>query len=113
MVAFNFKECFADEVECGIKRGSIRSNKKCNVGDAIQLYTGQRTKACRKLGEAICIGVVPIRITDDCPWSMDMDNKEGEILYDCENQPIETHLSACEDLPVNESETWKPYGQLF
>ena len=82
MVAFNFMECFADDVERGIKRGSIRAKKKCNVGDKIQLYTGQRTKQCRKLGDAVCTGIIPIRVTDDCPWSMDMDNKEGEIIFD-------------------------------
>lgn len=77
MVAFNFKQDFADDVEQFIKIRSIRAKKKCNVGDKIQLYTGQRTKSCRKLGDAICVGVARIRITDDCPWSIF--NVEGDL----------------------------------
>lgn len=77
MVAFNFKECFADDVATGRKPGTIRQSKRCNIGDKIQLYKGQRTKNCRKLGDAICTGVCKIRVTDDCPWSIS--EIEGEI----------------------------------
>jgi len=77
MVAFNFKSYFADDVESGRKPGSIRQKKKCEVGDKIQLYTGQRTKKCRKLGEAICTGVCRIRVTEESPWTMF--ETEGEI----------------------------------
>lgn len=70
MVAFNFKEAFAPDVEAFIKTQTVRSSKRCEVGDKIQLYTGQRTKACRKLGDAICTGIAKIRVTEDCPWSL-------------------------------------------
>lgn len=62
MVAFNFKKQFANKVENGGKRQSIRRNPKCRPLDKLQLYTGQRTKACRKLGEAICKTVTFVRI---------------------------------------------------
>ena len=62
MVALNFQPEFADDVEHGRKRQTIRRNARCTPGDRIQLYTGQRTKKCRKLGEAICLSVDYIAI---------------------------------------------------
>ena len=53
MVALNFS-VFVDKVERGEKLQTIRRDFRGKVGDKIQLYTGQRTKKCRKLGEAIC-----------------------------------------------------------
>lgn len=64
MVAFNFMEQFADDVEAGRKLQSARLTQRCNVGDKIQLYTGQRTKKCRKLGDGVCTAVKPINIQD-------------------------------------------------
>ena len=63
MVAINFSPQFADRVERREKRQTIRRTPKCKPGDKIQLYTGQRTKACRKLGDAICKDVRPVTIT--------------------------------------------------
>lgn len=65
MVAFNFKSQFADDVESGRKRQTIRQKSRCRPGDALQLYTGMRTKNCRKLREAMCTEVVPIIIDRD------------------------------------------------
>ncbi len=63
MVAYNFKKQFADDVETGRKRQTIRAGEpRCKVGDHLQLYTGQRTKACRKLLDAVCTEVRPIAI---------------------------------------------------
>lgn len=49
---------FADLVASGAKRQTIRGYRKDGrdpkVGDRLYLYTGMRTKACRKLGEAVC-----------------------------------------------------------
>jgi hypothetical protein len=68
MVALNFKTEFADDVEDGRKRRSIRAARKDGrnpkPGDTLQLYTGMRQKGCRKLGEAKCIRVRPVKI--DC-----------------------------------------------
>ena len=49
MVAFNFSPEHVPKVESGEKLQTIRRTKRGNVGDLAQLYTGMRTKACRKL----------------------------------------------------------------
>jgi hypothetical protein len=57
MVAYNFQAQFAKAVESGEKRQTIRLQGKrrhARNGDLLQLYTGMRTKSCRKLGEAVC-----------------------------------------------------------
>ena len=67
MPVLNFKKQFADSVENGIKRQSIRPVRKnaINVGDNIYLYTGQRTKACRFLGTAKCTETFSIAIKQE------------------------------------------------
>lgn len=66
MVALNFKAQFADDVEDGRKRRSIRAPRKDGrdpkAGDKLQLYTGMRQKGCRKLGEAKVVRVRPVEI---------------------------------------------------
>ena len=64
MVAYNFQPEFASDVEYGIKTQTIRQKARCKAGDHLQLYTGQRTKDCRKLADAICTRVLPIKICD-------------------------------------------------
>ena len=63
MVAINFSAQFAGPVERGEKLQTIRQKARCKPGDALQLYTGMRTKACRKLREAVCSAVMPVSIT--------------------------------------------------
>lgn len=62
MVAINFKAQFADDVEDGTKRQTIRQKARCKPGDTLQLYTGMRQKGCRLLGTAVCLSVTPIKI---------------------------------------------------
>jgi hypothetical protein len=63
MPAYNFKKEFADAVESGKKCSTIRRDVRgAKVGGTAYLYTGQRTKACRKLGEGVLIGVRQIEI---------------------------------------------------
>jgi len=64
MPAYNFKERFAADIETGSKRQTIRRKRKrpTVVGDILYLYTGMRTKKCRKLREATCESVVPVLI---------------------------------------------------
>lgn len=66
MVAFNFTQ-FVDKVENRTKCRTIRKTKRGDVGQSVQLYTGMRTKACRKLVEedAQLIIVEPITIFVD------------------------------------------------
>ena len=65
MVAFNFSPEFADAVASGTKQQTIRKTKRAVRGDRVQLYTGQRTKACRKLGDGICESVDYVGIRPD------------------------------------------------
>jgi len=64
MPALNFKAQWADKVESGEKPHTIRAWRKrpIKVGDRLYLYTGMRTKACRKLGESVCISALPVRL---------------------------------------------------
>jgi hypothetical protein len=66
MPAYNFKKQFASRVEEGSKRQTIRAHRKNGLdakpGDKLYLYTGMRTKACRKLIEATCASVEAIEI---------------------------------------------------
>jgi hypothetical protein len=68
MPQFNFKKQFAADVESGKKRQTIRAKRRDGrnprVGDKLYLFTGQRTKSCRKLGEAICKSVEQITIDE-------------------------------------------------
>jgi len=64
MPAFNFSARFADLVESGKKRQTIRAERKrpFKVGDRAYLYTGMRTKKCRKLGEGRVVQVLEVVI---------------------------------------------------
>lgn len=68
MPALNFQARFADLVESGEKRQTIRALRKDGrdpkPGDTLYLYTGMRTKACRKLLEAECRSARPVTILD-------------------------------------------------
>lgn len=62
MVAINFKAQFVPLIVTGEKLQTIRLRARCKPGDALQLYTAQRTKQCRKIGDAFCKDVMPIHI---------------------------------------------------
>ena len=51
MVAYSFQRMFVPAIETGLKRQTIRAARKRHArpGEMIQLYTGMRTKACRKI----------------------------------------------------------------
>ena len=87
MVALNFQPQFAEDVESGIKCQTIRRSARCKPGDVLQLYTGQRTPECSKLGEGVCKRVTPIRI---CDTEMFLD---GRRLYagDARRDDLDDH----------------------
>lgn len=65
MPALNFQDRFAPAVEAGRKRTTIRRPRPdIRRGKTLYLYTGQRTKACRKLKEATCTDVLPLHIDE-------------------------------------------------
>lgn len=70
MTVFSFKPEFVGKILAGEKQSTIRSTKRCEVGDTMQLYTGLRTKKCKKLMDAICIGVAPIKISKAEIWKI-------------------------------------------
>lgn len=67
MVAFNFSPEFADDIAARRKRQTLRTTPRAKAGDLLQLYTGQRTKACRKLVEEdpVCIRTAVIYLHED------------------------------------------------
>lgn len=66
MVAYSFKSFFAPQIEALTKLQTVRANRKRHArpGEAVQLFAGMRTRACRKLvdPDPICLSVVPIVI---------------------------------------------------
>lgn len=66
MPALNFQARFAPLVEAGEKTQTIRARRKDGrdpkPGDRLYLYTGMRTKSCRKLATAECTSVKPIKV---------------------------------------------------
>ena len=70
MVAYNFQARFADAVASGAKRQTIRAPRKSGhaiVGQAVQLYTGLRTKGTRKLRDPdpLCVTSTYCAIRED------------------------------------------------
>jgi hypothetical protein len=65
MALINFQKQFANDVEIGVKRQTIRAIRKRPIvpGETLYLYTGLRTKNCRKLRQNECISVNSIEIT--------------------------------------------------
>lgn len=67
MSAYNFQKQFAPLVETGEKRQTIRAmgkRKHAACGERVQLYTGMRTKSCRKLvsPDPVCTSVQRVNI---------------------------------------------------
>ena len=85
MVAFNFQSRFVQDILHGTKQTTIRQTKRCNVGDTMQLYTGQRTKYCEKIADTTCIGIAYIQVMDDCPWSISP--LDGETWHTKDGKP--------------------------
>jgi hypothetical protein len=88
MVAYNFKQEFADDVAALKKRQTIRANGKrrhARPGEPLQLYTGMRTQGCRKLvlPDPSCKSAEPISI-----WFLS--NGQG-INVTVNGKPLEDH----------------------
>lgn len=61
MPAYNFQARFAPLVRDGLKKTTIRG-RAAKVGSTAYLFTGQRTRACVRLGQATITVVLPIEI---------------------------------------------------
>ena len=65
MVAYSFKKRFVPLIEAGLKRQTIRGERKRHArrGEPLQLYFGMRTAHCRKIiDDPICEAVWPISL---------------------------------------------------
>jgi hypothetical protein len=73
MPAYNFQNQFAEPVELGIKRKTIRGKRKrpTVIGDKLYLYQGMRTSKCRLLLEAVCTNISDVRIVR-CSWGVEV-----------------------------------------
>jgi hypothetical protein len=60
MVAYNFQKRFAPPIKSGDKSHTIRKNGKrrhAREGESVQLYTGMRTRSCKKIvaKDPVCV----------------------------------------------------------
>lgn len=69
MVAYSFAPQFIAPIEARTKLQTVRAHRSrhARVGEPIQLYTGMRTKQCRKIVDVdpVCVGLMDIRIIVD------------------------------------------------
>ncbi|MEG2173451.1 MAG: ASCH domain-containing protein [Desulfovibrionaceae bacterium] len=87
MSAYNFQARFASLVESGVKRQTIRATGKrrhARLGEPVQLYTGMRTRFCRKLikPDPICIQTQSIEMVEFNSVVLIFIN--GELVQDAE-----------------------------
>lgn len=89
MVAYSFKEQFAEKVRDGSKCQTVRGHRTRHArpGEAIQIYTGMRTKQCEKLiADPTCEFTCKIYIDDSeiklAEFSLDPNAKEKFAIAD-------------------------------
>ncbi len=116
MPALNFQARFADAVERGEKRQTVRRVRKrpIVVWDRLHLFTGQRTTGCRRLGTETCLYVNPITIDVGKRAIHVVCNKfsGGTVLKRCDNDAFATRDGFASS---EEMFDWfkKRYGCLF
>ncbi|MGY0779836.1 S49 family peptidase [Azospirillum argentinense] len=75
MVAYSFRPRFIDPILAGLEpgpllpgmkrqtiRGASGGKRHARPGELVQLYTGMRTRQCRKLGEGRCVAAEPVTL---------------------------------------------------
>ncbi len=110
MPALNFLKIHVPKVEAKIKRCTIRKKRKDGrdpkAGQTLFLYTGMRSKSCRKLGEEVCISSEPIQIDGD-----------NIVVAGQKLTPTEEHELAIADgffyVTCFREFFWKPTGEQF
>ncbi len=87
MPLIGFQKQFVALVESGEKRQTIRAYRKDGrepkSGERLYLYTGLRTKQCRKLGEAVCLNARRFEITGEASgifWLIEDDGGDMEVM---------------------------------
>ncbi len=61
MPAYNFQTRFVEAIKTGFKRTTIRANEAV-PGTTAYLFTGMRTKACKRIGQGRIIGCSSITV---------------------------------------------------
>ena len=86
MSALSFKKQFAQEVASGRKCQTIRAlrNRPIKQGEKLYLYTGMRTKGCRKLKETVCKRVRHVRIFEGMDPNTYVISVDGKLASDIE-----------------------------
>jgi hypothetical protein len=82
MPALNFDQRFASAVESGQKRQAIRAWRRhpWRVGDTLYLFAGQRSSACRCLGQATLLSVQQIQI-DVAHYEIRLETQSADFSY--------------------------------
>lgn len=62
MPAFGFMPEFVPLILAGTKIQTVRRTRRCVPGMTMQMFTGMRTKACRRFAEMRCALVDQVRI---------------------------------------------------
>ncbi len=92
MAILNFQQQFADDVESGSKRQTIRAERKrpVRVEERLHLYTGLRTKRARLLKRALCMEVwgIAIRSTGNVTVYETHHGATGRTLTDTEKEGL-------------------------
>src|SRR5687768_12237261 len=102
MVAINFSAQFAPAVAAGTKTQTIRQSARAKAGQSLQLYTGQRTKSCRKLADAICVDCTYVGMT-----------ARGVTLGDTSRFPGDVDDFARADGFDNYAAMWKWFSERY
>jgi hypothetical protein len=81
MPAYNFKSQFASAVVSGRKRQTIRAKRKTppKAGQTAYLFTGMRTRNCRRLGTHLIRATYDIEITEGGVKIDDADLYESQL----------------------------------
>lgn len=64
MPSLNFEARFADDVATGLKTQSVRASNRFTIGDPVFLFTGMRTKKCRRLGDGWVTQLAIVKISE-------------------------------------------------
>lgn len=111
MVAYSFAPRFVEPIRQGLKTQTIRADglrPHARPGQLLQLYTGMRTKHCRRiLPDVPCLTVMKVQIefAFDSEWVIDKITTDGIRVRDLDAFAIRDGFTDHEDM----SAFWRAY----
>jgi hypothetical protein len=111
MVAYSFNPRFIEPIRQGLKTQTIRSYSEARQprpGQLLQLYTGMRTKHCRRiLPDVPCLTVMKVQITFafDQEWVIDKITTDNVRVRDLDDFAIRDGFTDRYDM----SAFWRAY----